>query len=72
MPTSLKRIQSTGGLVFLHTCDAEGCKADASFGFGVNMRLAMQRLEAGDLAGAKRFLGTWYCGEHRAMAGGGR
>ena len=65
MPASLKRIPSTGALVFLHLCDAEGCGADAPFGFGVEMRLALIRLEIGDPAGAKRFLGKWYCGEHR-------
>ncbi len=65
MPASLKRIPSTGALVFLHRCDAEGCGAEASFGVGVEMRLALIRLDAGDPAGAKRFLGTWWCREHR-------
>ena len=65
MPASLKRITSTGAMVFFHRCDAEGCDADAPFGYEVEMRLALARLEAGDPAGAKRFLGTWYCGEHR-------
>jgi hypothetical protein len=69
VPTSLKRIRSTGATVFLHTCDAEGCEADASFGFGVNMRLAMNRLEAVDPIGAKRHLGEWFCGKHRTMGG---
>ena len=63
MPVSLKRIRGTGALVFLHRCEA--CGADASFGFGVSMRLAMNRLEAGDPAGARRLLGRWYCLEHR-------
>jgi hypothetical protein len=63
MPASLKTIRSTGGMVFLHTCEA--CGADASFGFGVSMRLSLERLKAGDQDGAKRHLGRWYCGEHR-------
>lgn len=67
MPASLKRLSATGGQVFLHRCDAVGCEADASFGFEVQMRLALARLEAGDPVAAKRHLGRWYCGEHRAM-----
>ena len=65
MPTSLKRIVATGGHVFLHRCDVAGCGADAPFGYGVEMRRAQVRLDAGDPAGAKRFLGKWYCREHR-------
>ena len=44
MPASLKRIRDGGGMVFLHRCEA--CGADASFGFGVSMRLALIRLAA--------------------------
>ena len=63
MPASLKTIRSTGGLVFLHTCEV--CGADASFGFGVSMRTALDRLKAGDAVGAKKYLGRWFCGEHK-------
>lgn len=66
MPANLKTIRSTGGLVFLHTCEI--CGADASFGFGVSMRMAMNRLAAGDAVGAKRHLGKWYCGEHKSSS----
>lgn len=66
MPVGVKRIRSSGSLVFLHTCEV--CGADASFGFGVSLRIAVTRLEAGDPVGAKRLLGKWFCGEHRAMA----
>ena len=68
MPTSLKRIRDGGGMVFLHACEV--CGADAPFGFGVSMRLALERLAAGDAAGAKRHLGRWYCGGHRAVGAG--
>jgi hypothetical protein len=68
MPASLKRIRGTGGMVFLHTCDAEGCDAEASFGFGVSMRRALECLKAGDIAGAKGRLGKWFCREHKALA----
>ena len=71
MPASLKRIKETGGLVFLHFCEVEGCKAEASFGYGVSMRLALNALAAGDKVTAKRHLGRWYCGEHRASADDG-
>jgi hypothetical protein len=63
MPVSLKRLRQSGTSVFLHLC--ETCGAEASFGYGVDMRLAMKKLAAGDVAGAKRCLGRWYCGEHR-------
>jgi hypothetical protein len=65
MPASLKTVRSTGGMVFLHTCEV--CGADASFGFDVSMRQAFKRLEAKDLDGAKRHLGRWFCGEHRPI-----
>jgi hypothetical protein len=64
MPASLKNIRQTGGLVFVHLCEV--CGADASFGFGVSMRMVLKKLEAGDGAGARQHLGKWYCGEHRA------
>lgn len=64
MPASLKIVRSTGAMVLLRLCEV--CGRDASFGYGVSMRRAMQRLEAGDKAGAKRHLGRWYCGEHKA------
>lgn len=63
MPASLKRLREGGGTVFLHVCEV--CGADASFGYEVSMRLALNRLEAGDKVSAKRDLGKWYCGEHR-------
>ena len=69
MPASLKRLRDGGGMVFLHLCEV--CGAEASFGFGVTMRLAMQALARGDLVVAKRHLGKWYCGEHRPVAGDG-
>ena len=69
MPASLKKLRNGGGSVFLHTCEV--CGADASFGVGVSMRLALLRLAAGDLVAAKRHLGKWYCREHRPVAGDG-
>lgn len=63
MPASVKRIRDSKGTVFLHVCEA--CGAEAPFGVGVNMRLAMKSLSAGDAATAKRHLGKWYCGNHR-------
>lgn len=69
MPASLKRLRQNGASVFLHVCEV--CGADASFGVGVNMRLALERRAAGDLAGAKRHLGKWFCREHRPNAGDG-
>jgi hypothetical protein len=65
MPVSMKRIREGGGRVFLHSCEA--CGADASFGFGVSLRLALNALAVGDLAAAKRHLGKWYCREHRPV-----
>ena len=69
MPASLKTARSTGGMVFLHTCEV--CGADASFGCGVSMMLALKRLDAGDQVAAKRHLGKWYCREHRPSKGVG-
>lgn len=69
MPASLKRIRG-GGSVFLHVCEV--CGRDASFGFDVHQRLALQKLAAGDVTTAKRLLGKWFCGEHRPVAGGFR
>ena len=66
MPASLKRIRDGGGMVLLHSCEA--CGIDASFGYGVSMRLAMIKLAAGDLVSAKRHLGEWYCRTHRPGA----
>lgn len=63
MTVSLKRLRESGSVVFLHRC--ETCGADASFGYGVSLRLALNALVAGDIATAKRHLGTWYCREHR-------
>lgn len=67
MPASLKKSRASGATVFLHICEV--CGADASFGFGVSLRLAVNALAAGDIASAKRYLGKWYCREHRAAAG---
>jgi hypothetical protein len=66
MPVSLKRIRDGGGSVLLHTCEA--CGADAPFGTDVHLRLALERLAAGDIVMAKRFLGKWFCREHRPVA----
>lgn len=67
MPASLKRIRDGGGTVFLHVCEV--CGADAEFGYGVSMRLALKHLAASDPTTAKRHLGKWYCKEHRPAAG---
>lgn len=67
MPVSLKHLHETKGMVFLHLCEV--CQADAPFGVGVNIRVAMKCLAAGNKVGAKRHLGAWYCGEHRPRAG---
>ena len=67
MPTSLKKSRLSGASVFLHTCEA--CGADAPFGYGVSLRLALNALAAGDVATAKRHLGRWYCRGHRHLAG---
>lgn len=68
MPASLKRIRGEGGgSVLLHTCEV--CGADATFGFGVSLRLALEKLAAGDGAGAKRHLGRWYCRGHKSRGG---
>lgn len=64
----MKTIRETGGSVLVHTC--EHCGADAPFGYGVHLRLALQRKAAGDLVAAKRHLGQWYCGEHRPQTDG--
>lgn len=69
MPASLKRLRDSDTSVYLHVCEV--CGANAPFGVGVNLRLAMERLAAGDLAGAKRHLGKWFCREHRPKAGDG-
>jgi|ETNmetMinimDraft_2_1059921.scaffolds.fasta_scaffold209240_2 hypothetical protein len=50
---------------FLHICDAEGCDKDASFGFGVHYRRAMDKLELGQKDYVRTLLGKWYCLEHR-------
>ena len=63
MPVSLKRIRDGGGSVLLHACEV--CGADAPFGTDVHLRLALERLAAGDIATAKRLLGKWFCGEHK-------
>jgi hypothetical protein len=67
MPASLKKSRESGASVFLHLCEV--CGANAPFGFGVSLRLALNALAAGDLATAKRHLGKWYCREHRPAAG---
>lgn len=68
MPISLKRIRQTGTPVLIHRCEA--CGGDAPFGYGVALRPAMACLDAGDVAGARRELGMWYCGEHRPERAG--
>ena len=68
MPVSLKRIRESGALIFLHTCEV--CGAAASFGYEVSMRLALNALEAGDIATAKLHLGRWFCREHRPEISG--
>lgn len=67
MPVSLKKSRESGALLFLHLCEV--CGADASFGFEVSMRLALNALAAGDVATAKRHLGKWFCREHRPAGG---
>lgn len=50
------------GHLFLHkTC--EECGKDATLGYGVNLRAALIRHEAGDKDGYAARLGRWYCGE---------
>jgi hypothetical protein len=67
MPVSLKRLRQSGTSVFIHLC--ETCGAEASFGYGVELRAALNKLAAGDVASAKRLLGKWYCREHRPVGG---
>lgn len=67
MPVSLKKLKSSGALVLVRRCEV--CGAEACFGFGVSLRLALNALAAGDVAKARRHLGRWYCGEHRPSAG---
>lgn len=67
MPVSLKTVKSSGALVLVRLCEV--CGADACFGFGVSLRLALNALADGDIATAKRHLGRWYCWEHRPSAG---
>lgn len=67
MPVSLKRLRETNAAVLLHLCEV--CGADAPFGVGVHMRLAIKKLEEKNVAGAKYLLGEWYCGEHVPGAG---
>jgi hypothetical protein len=69
MPASLKQIRDGGGMVLLHIC--ETCGTEATFGFGMLLRHALNKLAAGDKIGAKRNLGRWYCREHKANAGDG-
>ncbi|MCC6497744.1 MAG: hypothetical protein IT193_15945 [Propionibacteriaceae bacterium] len=53
--------------MILHVCEV--CGADASFGYGAHLRLALQKLAAGDIAAAKLHLGKWYFREHRPAGG---
>lgn len=69
MPVSIKRIKNSGALVLEKQCEV--CGSPASFGFDVHFRLAMNSLEAGDKLMAKRYLGKWYCREHRPGGGDG-
>lgn len=49
----------------LHTrCETCGAE-NAAFGFGVNLRRALEALAAGRIDAAKRLLGRWFCGECR-------
>lgn len=67
MPVSLKKLKSSGALVLTKLCEV--CGADACFGVGVSLRLALNSLAAGEIDKAKRHLGKWYCREHRPTAG---
>lgn len=64
MPVSVKRIAESGALAFFGKCDHEGCGADASFGTELNLREALNALEAGDKETAKQKLGKRWCAEH--------
>jgi hypothetical protein len=66
MAASLKRIRDTGRLVLVRQCEV--CGADASFGFGVSLRLALKKLTEGDAVSARRHLGKWYCSQHKREA----
>lgn len=48
----------------LTKCDICG-EDNASFGYGVNLRRALDELAANRINHAKRHLGQWRCREHR-------
>ena len=51
---------------FRHLCDAPGCKAEGSFGFGCLFRVYFARIESGH-PNPEAALGRWYCREHRGL-----
>ena len=50
--------------MLLHKCEVCGDK-NASFGDGVNLRLAVSNLEKGNIELAKKNLGRWHCKKHK-------
>jgi len=63
MPVSLKRIASTDSLVMETKCEI--CGAPALFGTEVKYRAALNAIDAGDKVRAKKYLGKWWCKEHK-------
>lgn len=53
---------------FRHPCRNPGCRREGSFGLGVSLRRYFAAVEGGD-AQAARWLGRWWCAEHRPRAG---
>lgn len=45
----------------------EVCDKEASFGFNVNLRMAISYLEKGYKIQGMRNLGQWYCKEHKNL-----
>lgn len=52
---------------FRHPCRHPGCAREGAFGEGVSLRRYFAAIEARQ-AGAERWLGRWWCAEHRRDA----
>ena len=63
MPVQLVRLRATGAVFWQLTC--ETCGGDAPFGYDVRARKGLSLIAEGKRDEGYRWLGTWYCGQHR-------
>lgn len=63
MPLQLTRLRATGAVIWNATC--ETCGAPAGFGYDVHARKGLGLIADGKRDEGYRWLGRWYCAEHR-------